>query len=1452
MAVVLTNNLKIDLNNLGDRSFNDFYIKATLEGGAERIVKLTDLYDEFDRVLFADGETQYGEDTLEQIINGLATGAVKVHIVDKSGVIKVDKIDGPVMTTAKAVSTALSNNYEKSVFGLEQIIGVSQSTADYNENTKVYVKLRADKDFTLVDAKDIYIFANGVSTRLSELTDRALLDAIQNGTSLDNVRLIVHNRDIDVLDKAKFEQTSVIKQESLSVATDLTGNPILFHQGIEDTESLPVLDSVVLRSYKQEENDSYIESRKFDLDASRTGKYIHVVDRQGKQHFVNIDDLFEGPISVPSQIDTERFATTPEVDPTNNYLYFVGKPLLLKDNEQFIELEPLTAEQVIKVYVNTTYSPTVTTKKEDIAQEGTYRKTKDGKYFEESKIQPICYDYADGDAEFSHYLFTIDLPTGPQSIIVPRSKFVDRSSIRVQIDASIATLNLTGAIRPHQLKRTSKPLNQCAVVQRTTNHSASYNKATVLKDKNSNEVLDDETTQQLQNEFLQQYRDGEYVVNDAYNDAGELIEFSDSADRYIMTDYVKMPDFAGKNAYYNNFESAILTLKDGKFKGEVTYNKKKANKAYASVAKSVAKTSMKLMVTPLGFLSMLAFPVLPLVAGASMVSIPVARMINAVRANNSRRSINKNLESPLQLNRNQAEKVIFDDLQKLYNSVSAKWQLGQRQAVKNNGKDAVYQLTDAEFGIVQEEFLKLKEKLELSFQKENADGVLHVVDGKAEINGQNAYLARRYEEILNEKNKEIKKLTSQVKHAKGAEKVALQAQLDELIMLRDNMMKDFVLTHDELPENKQAYLNGLMFLKLAQGLVVAKFSKENTQDWLLDSNTQQILKDLKVDFANHTIKYKHKKYASVGDLISAHPELNSFINDIVNLGDRAVASKHQDVNGKAIEPKHITEAEHVDDLTAEEGVDIVAESAKEDTADDLVDSRADEHTPEAPAEIVTDDNRNLIEKLTEKLQLAQATQQIINDKIQNDFNVVLSLLEKDNMTDEEQQIVVQYIEDLSAQATNLKQLVEDISKGVGEINGTTEEIIANIQNITESIKEFNANISSCATNIEKLKGLLVKRMDSTQAQNILEKINALQTIIEGYQSQIATLIVQIAGDLKTLIKNEQDIEKYLQQIEQLQLQLQQAEQQLASLEQKDNEKIESLMQQLAEEQAKNETLARELEKYRATADKLAQGRQAIIESAGATIALIDEILSGVIIDDSKFDQLKAQALSGELYGLKTKITNATNEIVAVQSKLKNQMSMVDQRIKSLETLVNNLEDSDDPQLQQVRAKATEKIDVLQDKKLKIEKMQTSISELVAKYSMLKQYVDIVKVHQDAEKCLADKMFSGGLSATEKDIKFLAKAISNFKNVYKQQTEIVDFEQINTDNDYNLEELKTKLPTILTQLQEFIRANYNIFNECTDETVKNNYYSKLASYSLYDHSVVFMMPTNANADGSLNV
>ena len=1394
MAVVFTDETSVNLNSLKGRNFKEVYVRVTFGDKSTGYVSLAELCNR-------SGYSRFVEDMADPAdeLDKLIKNPNDVYKRLSSGkILPIISINAGLVFAHEQISTALATEADKKVYGLRQAIGYKEdSSANYHANSKVYVKLRGDNGFTLVDAKDVYVFANGTATILTNVTDTTILDAIKNGTTLDNVRMIVNNREVEILDKAKYLQTTVLRQETYSTET-VDGKPVLVHQGLDDDAASIVEGGVVGRKFVDYQDHSgkdlrVVQTTKYSLNPGRNGDHIYVTDKQGNQHFVNINDLYSGSITSPTPIDLSVFGAS---SGTHNFYEYVGKSLILKSGDDYIELSPLTSEQATKVYSNTTYTPTEINEPQAIAQEGVYRKTKDGRYFEECKIQPICYDYADGDTDFTDYLFTVSFPTGDQTVIVSRKQFIDKARVEVELPVNGKTqsvyLSLTDSIRPRQLKRTNKPVNCCAVVQTTTKHNEIYNNATVLKTSNSIIAVETDKTKQIQTQFMQDYRDGKYQVNSTYNDSGELVEFSETSSRYVMTNYIETVDHNGENKYYRNFKPQELTFTNGKFKGAPTFDRKRANKSYTQGAKNFALTSLQLMFSPLGILTMVALPALPVVSLGAALSIPVARLVNRIRENNSKAGVNGSMMNPQQLNRIKTEQEVFENVREILKQTDMQYTEGLQTAVKEHGAGAKFNLTDAQIGAIKESLLLLEERLLANYEQENAPIVLHIVNGKAKVDAQNAHLAHRFEQMVAELDAEIKDIKKRLKTATGSEKVLLENELAEKMSAREAMLQEYTLNSEDLPENQLAKNNSLEYLALAKGIIVAKYCKNS-----LDTKTLEFINALNVDFKHRRLTYKHTLYTTVSDLVSKHPEIQPYIDQIFTLARSLDATEHLDANGKPLTltdkvkeipvkleeeltDEHTTDKEH----TTEDGVDKEHGDDKEHDVDE-------EHVVD-PSDVAGDADDSMVQKLIEKFESAEKTQQELNSQLEAQAEFINQLLGKSELTDEDAKLLAEHIDQLTKKATDLKQQIDEANATASAITGSAEEIKAGIEGVTGNLKTFADNLDKCNKNIEKLQKLITGKMSVTQATEITEKITALQTIVVGYQEQISATLNQVVATLEKLGKDPQtDVSKYEEQIRKLRDEITDLKSKLTGVSIMNDlnatlvSNLEKQLAELRDEKKQLNGTIKSLSADKKDMQSTIDGLNTQISDIEAQIAekqkLIDEQEGNIILHLEEIKRLK-----DELEQAQTKLARSEGKI----AELTNQIASLKQKIQTLESENASLQEKHDA-LKQINEQLTDLNNKLSEEN---ENQAQKIGELDSVISSLKTSIE------KAEKELAEKQTA--LQEAEDKIKSQAGELG------QKAAEIAEFRKALEERAVEIQDMKDKLAAVEAKRDELQRTYDN--------------------------------------------
>ena len=1382
MSVILTNDLSVDFKDLKGKSFENIYAHVGLQNGKTQTVKLTEIFDVYNRPYFVDNEIADPQKNFDNIVFNPS----RYHL--ENGV-RLTFVDDKPIVVAQTKATKLTTANDRRVFGLNQTIGVAQSERQrYTSITKVFVKLKGDKNYILVDAKDVFVLHNGVSTKLSDLTDQTILDQINNEDVLNDIELVVFGRSVDEMDKTKFEQLSVVEQEDFKL-DDQNGKTMLLHKNLgEDYKA--VNDGVVKKSFAENDGTKVVRSSLFSIVAEREGDHVYVENMQGQKMFVNLADLFVEQDGKKQQIDLKAFATIPD-ESNLGYLDFVGKNLFLKQGENFIELQPLSAENATKVFANKTISFTPTTKAEDIAQPGVYRQAKDGRYFEESKIQPFCYDYTEGKDDFSHYLFVVNTNAGERTIIVPKTEFANnRRSFKINLENTAVELNLDGYNKPRTLKRVNKSVNKCAVVQTTNVVGAKFSSAAVIKLANSDELVDNETTTAIYNQFLKDYGVGEYPVDKVFNDADELVELSGSLTRYKLTDYVEENDSTAQNTFYDNFTPATLTLVNGKFRGRPTFSRKKANKKYTKKALNLAKSSITLAGTPIGILTLFAAPVLPVVAAGAVLSIPVARVVNAVRAAASKRSVSNSIKNPVEVNREHEQDKVSLELQNYIKQIEKQWQIGQNKALKQQGKNAYYTLTPNEMGTMLEKFRLLQEKVELSFSAELATGGLHVVDGVAQINGQNAYLAKEYEKLLKDKNKSISKLKRQILLAKGNVKISLQNQLEDLIVERDVMLKDFTISHPELTANQKAKDNCLNLINLARGMMIAKYNDYP----ILSDEEQRIVNSIKVDFVSGKVKFEKKLYKSVDELIKARPEVKQHIDSLIEQGKAFAGAGHLDINNR----------------------EIVIEKPK--TEPNLVEKRAEELQKEKSSVVEAEQNKEatIIQKLIKKLEAAKQNQSLLESDVDKKLEQVKSSLKKTDLSQDDESLVTSTLQQFEDGTKKVNADLDDFDKQLAGLNETEIVSAEEIDDMVKMVDMFCSNIESCKQNLNKISTMFEGDISATQARKLEKQIKTLQDILKENQTSVNGLVEKLEQKLNVAKST-------------------------ASVDKTQIEKIETVLNRLKNlsVEIKTEDLAAAKDSWKT---RFIASQKKILDNADISINVASKFEQNLKVSGEKLKELNQKTLTNSIYGVKTAVDKNVKGLNDLNNEIKTQIALVEKRMTALTNLKDDLKNDTDQDLVAVCAQAQAKVDELNKKKAFILAAQIKVEELLEEYKNLKLLVTVTDIKLEVQKITSSTMFATNLTGKAEDIKFLALVIANVKAVDKlQKTLETNDIVVEESTKEQLEKFKTDLPDYLSKMMQFVKDNYNCFNTCTDEKIKEKYYSKIADYANIDHSVVFTMP-----------
>ncbi len=1452
MSVSISNEHVVDLNNLKSLSTLDVYVKVEVEideDGKKRkeirsvplceIFKLSEARPCFDAEYSSDFQATF-EDAVNNptayyipATNGpiTITGFVRDNAADKTPVLATkagDKI--LLMATSDVVSHSLSGE-ERQYYGLKQRLGLVPTKVGkigYEDDTKVFIRLAGDHDYIVADAKDIYIFANGVSTNLSQLTDPKILQAIEAGNTISGVRLIYNNRDIETLDNGKFRVGDVVEQESFDFIKDKQGNQTLVHHEFDvDTDKKyddlhdkyrdQISDTTIVDGYVEcqtvetQENGKQIHSRKLGIDTLHEGEYIQVLDLLGNQHIAKLGDLYLSNTGDDLPIDLESFKTISE----NGCLKYVGQPLWLRQGNSYIELQPLTAERVLKTYSYASPQPTKVDDPSLIGLEGTFRQTKTGEFFEESKIQPLCYDYAPDDADdksFDKYLFDIGENGKPEYVIVDRTKF-NNPSLTIRHNGRAIQLSINGSNPPKKLKRTEKTSEKAAIIQTTTSNNV-FENVVVLRTRNDQTLSEQQTqlAKDCYDAFKADYISGKYQVEDCFNEAGKKFTFMQTPSRYVMSDVIVTSDAAAKDTYYQNFKPQTLTLKDGVFQGEATFDRKKANKKYNKEARSVAGVCFSLMASPIGFLSMFVFPVLPLAGIGALASIPVANVVNAIRQNASKARI-ANVKNPMELSRANAEKELLAEMAKVTKDFTevfnrrlaaskAKYREQKREfnreaRIKRGTSQPIYnpdpryveapnfdQSERAEIDVAMIALMDVERRIEAAFEPQKLPGCLHVVNGKAEINGTNAYLAQEYQKLLADKNNKIKLINKQLKKATGNERQRLQSELEGLILERDSMMSDYVMTHKDIPADNTEKERCLKFLNYVRGLMVGIYNDELLRNSRQVDNS--ILSKLSFDCTNMMYVYNNKKYKSVEDIMKANPsEAKSIEETIGKLTDYGSSKwcrpEFKDVNGKVIKP-----------------VDPTAQTAAEQ-------------------------DKKLISEMIDKKEKENDLDQQKDLEQTDEFELVLSLLQKDNLTKDDQDRIDKYFASVGAEAQQLQTHVQAITQvATTQADTTTKD---EISALVDTIKKLNKSLTSCNEKISKLSNLLsTKNMSDAHKQQVEENIAKLQAMVSSNQDQISQALEIISLKLQAAKNSGIDIE---------------------------DEEFKQAWQTLKKETFKIQVQPPQTEDIDFK-KRFIDTQQEIVNQSVEALERFESLTNNDALNKEKFEELKQKILAKNIYGTKTILDKTIKNLTVLSADLIEQDRAIKSKVETLEQVKAHLADDQDEKLIKIREQADEKIKDLQEKSAKLAECKQKIAKLQIDYANLKAYVDVLSIMAAAQKILESEKLNSKLQANATDVAFLAEIIASIKNLVKLKKVLAEANiQINEDVNKYLQSIQAKLPEQIDLLQQFVRQNYNVYNKCSDFAVRDKYYKKIAGYSDIDHSVEFSLPeSGANQEDGL--
>ena len=278
----------------------------------------------------------------------------------------------------------------------------------------------------------------------------------------------------------------------------------------------------------------------------------------------------------------------------------------------------------------------------EIMKDGTYLRIKDGRYVEENKtVRPNCYEFVGFyDTDFDAYFVLFEPTSEFKGIIVDKDVFKTSSSISIQGKE----LKLNNAIK---IKLTSKPMMECDLIQTSSNNqmieSAELLNYPKLKEDGTIDYIytgyfekiekdQDEKTEiikQTNAEFVEKYKNGQYVIDKVVDDEGNLVELDQQKKRYSLSTIKTIPDPANDLQQYKYFgkDNLIYDARTGRFTGGPKYNTK------AAIGREIGKGLKNLFIATAslfslgGVFALAIAPVAVLGVFAGLVAYPIGKSI---------------------------------------------------------------------------------------------------------------------------------------------------------------------------------------------------------------------------------------------------------------------------------------------------------------------------------------------------------------------------------------------------------------------------------------------------------------------------------------------------------------------------------------------------------------------------------------------------------------------------------------------------------------------------------------------------------------------------------------------------------------------------------------------------------------------------------------------------------
>ena len=748
--------------------------------------------------------------------------------------------------------------------GLKRAVEIKKSIGFNNSDPYVYVELSNDPNMKFLRKDQIGFYDAGRFVSFE--------DVVRFNRDVDLLS-IIRDRDLYTIDNiyvTKIFTSSTCSVGEVKAREQIDIENLKLHSfNIEANGEINEIDLDLDTKYSEQfsyrdENQNLLDISNYEVNRQGRGDYIKVIFKgESVPTLIPISNLhfIDSTGGAGGQIDKEEFLTNPN--------RFVGQALIFvteEDGETYQrELEPLTIEQTSLIFSNVR-TMQVNTDANAIMKDGTYLRIKDGRYVEENKtIRPNCYEFVGFyDTDFDAYFVLFEPTSEFKGIILSKDAFKTSSSISIQGKE----LKLNNAIK---IKLTSKPMMECDLIQTSSNNqmieSAELLNYPKLKEDGTIDYIytgyfekiekdQDEKTEiikQTNAEFVEKYKNGQYVIDKVVDDEGNLVELDQQKKRYSLSTIKTIPDPANDLQQYKYFgkDNLIYDARTGRFTGGPKYNTK------AAIGREIRKGLKNLFIATAslfslgGVFALAIAPAAVLGVFAGLVAYPIGKSI--VEAIKGFRINRKNYQytDRVDENRKHFSDEINDDLSELYSQTQDKLTQSNYDILKDYVKNQILSSSDPEIaglkgrklqaeidkrirtisedeyksltrksraqylGVFLDRMKKIEEKTDdFATTKFYAD--FRVVEGKAEVTPANAPLFSKYRQEMQALEKEIKKLRRGAKND-PIKKAELENKLREYKEKSNNYIS-FGKEHEKNPEfdvvtDKVYLMKGLIAFK---------------------------------------------------------------------------------------------------------------------------------------------------------------------------------------------------------------------------------------------------------------------------------------------------------------------------------------------------------------------------------------------------------------------------------------------------------------------------------------------------------------------------------------------------------------------------------------------------------------------------------------------------------------